>query len=148
MRRCGIDEALSARVFNTLSGGEQRRVMLARALVQVDEHHGLLLADEPLAGLDPRHAAAAMSVLREVADRGAAVVVILHELEAALRWCDAVWLMDRGVLVATGSAEQVLTPARLESVYGLKVVRGDVAGTPTFVWSPGRPELSRPTAAV
>ena len=99
-----------------LSGGQQRRVLLARALAQADGG-AVLLADEPTAGVDPGRADAAMGALRAAADGGLAVVATLHDLTEAWRWADRVWLLAGGRVLADGSPEEVLTDARLRPVY-------------------------------
>ena len=113
------------RAFGSLSGGERQRVLLARAAVQLRGMRapGIALCDEPLSALDPRHAGDALRLMRGWADAGAAVVVVLHNLNAALRHCDDAWLLSEGRLVSSGSAEEVLVPERLTRVYGVKVRR-------------------------
>ena len=111
--------------FGTLSVGQQQRAALARVLAQVaDERPGetrAILADEPVAALDPRHALAALAALRAEAARGLAVVVVLHDLALAARYADrAVLLTDRGTVDGGGDApaEEVLVPERLARVFG------------------------------
>ncbi|MGM0585704.1 MAG: ABC transporter ATP-binding protein [Pseudomonadota bacterium] len=100
-----------------LSGGEQARVLIARALAQ---EAPLTLADEPTAGLDPAHQLAAMEAFAALAAEGRAAVVSLHDLGLAARWCSRLVLMDRGDVVADGAPEAVLTPERLREVYGIE----------------------------
>ena len=113
------------RVFAELSGGQQRRVLLARAWAQSRGPEGqapgggVVLADEPDAGLDLQHAHAAMGVLRELAREGVAVLVVLHGLELAEGYADEVWLMDRGRIVARGPRAEVMRPEVLDPVYGV-----------------------------
>ncbi|MEM1385577.1 MAG: ABC transporter ATP-binding protein [Pseudomonadota bacterium] len=99
-----------------LSGGEQARVLLARALAQ---EAPLLLADEPVAGLDPAHQIAAMEVFAAYARRGGAVIAALHDLGLAARWCSRLVLLNRGLIVADGPPSEVLTAPRLAEVYGI-----------------------------
>jgi iron complex transport system ATP-binding protein len=115
-----MDEAdiahLSGRPVTTLSGGERARVMLARALAAEPE---LLLADEPVAQLDPYHQIGVMELLRRLAGRGGGVVVVLHDLTLAARFCDRLILLSRGRVTADGPPERVLTKENLERVYGV-----------------------------
>lgn len=118
-----VERALSAcelggfegRRVDTLSGGEFARAMLARLLAG---EHSVLIADEPAADLDPPHKVDVMRILREAADRGACVVVALHDLELADAWCDALWLMQDGMLAAAGPPRAVLDPVLLTRAYG------------------------------
>lgn len=116
MKRADI-EHLRDRVATELSGGERARVLLARALAV--EARGLI-ADEPLASLDPGHQIDVMELLRSEAASGALVVAVLHDLTMAARYCDRLLLMDRGRLVAQGAALEVLNEANLRSVYGVQ----------------------------
>lgn len=116
--------SLRDRVATELSGGERARVMLARALaVQAPA----LIADEPLASLDPGHQIDVMDLLQAEARGGALVITVLHDLTMAARYCDRVLLMARGELVAQGAPEAVLTPENLRAVYGIEA-RIDRAG--------------------
>lgn len=114
---CGI-RPLLALPFLKLSGGQQRRVLLARTLAQASGG-AVLVADEPTAGMDPGHADSAMAVLRAAADDGLAVVATLHDLTAAWRYADRVWLVHGGRLVADGTPAEVLRHEVLQPVYGV-----------------------------
>lgn len=107
---------LAQRRATELSGGETARVVVARALAQ---EAALLVADEPTAGLDPAHQIALMRVFRRMASEGGAVVVSLHELGLAARFCDRVILLERGRVVADAAPEDALSPERLAAVYGV-----------------------------
>ena len=122
--------AFAARPAVTLSGGEQARVLLARALAQETP---LLLADEPTAGLDPAHQIAAMETFAGLAREGRGAVVSLHDLGLAARWCTRLVLMDRGRVVADGPPAAVLTPERLAEVYGVHAYRAEVDGAPVIM---------------
>lgn len=125
---------LSERTTATLSGGERGRVLLARALaVQAQA----LLADEPMAALDPFHQIHTMETLAAEARRGVAVVAALHDLTLAARYCDEAVLLKGGQVVAAGPVGEVLTPERLEEVYGVGVARGEIGGEP-FILPWGR----------
>jgi iron complex transport system ATP-binding protein len=104
------------RVATELSGGERARVLLARALAV---EAGALIVDEPLAALDPGHRIDVMALLAREAALGALVIVVLHDLTTAARYCDRLVLLDKGRLIEDGAPMQVLTPERLRSVYGI-----------------------------
>jgi iron complex transport system ATP-binding protein len=115
---------LSGRSYLALSGGERQRVHLARVLAQL--WPGLagqsLLLDEPTSMLDPLHQHTMLQAVREFADRGAAVLVILHDLNLAARYCDRVLLLEGGRPVALDTPRQVLRPDTLKAVFGLEVL--------------------------
>jgi len=104
------------RAATQLSGGEQARVLIARALAQDTP---LLLADEPIAGLDPAHQIATMQTFAGLADQGKSVVVSLHDLGLAARHCTRLILLGDSTIVADGAPEDVLTPDRLAQVFGI-----------------------------
>ena len=115
----------AAEPVGLLSAGQQQRVWLARALVQVGVAGAgdtrALLADEPVSAQDPRHALAVMALLRGQAASGLAVAVVLHDLWMALRFCDrAVLLAERGRIVAAGPTRETLTEAALGGVFGVR----------------------------
>ena len=121
---------LRDRPIDQLSGGERARALLARALAVGAP---LLLADEPLAALDPSHQIDVMRLLRAEADRGATVIAVLHDLTLAARWCDRLLLIDRGRLVADGSPRDVLSAERIGAVYGVSAFIGEAGGEPLVV---------------
>lgn len=111
-------EHLLGRAFPSLSGGERARVSLARVLAQGT---AILMLDEPTAALDLRHQEDVMAIAREQAAAGRAVVVVLHDLSLAAAWADDIAIVADGALAAMGSPREVLTPERVESVYGIAV---------------------------
>lgn len=100
--------------LTSLSGGERQRVALARAAAQGADH---VLLDEPTNHLDIRHRLDLLGVVRRIARTA---VVVLHDLDLAARFCDRVILLDDGLIVAAGTAAEVLTPAQLEPVYRVR----------------------------
>jgi iron complex transport system ATP-binding protein len=115
---------LSGRSYLALSGGERQRVHLARVLAQLwpGEAGQTLLLDEPTSMLDPLHQHTTLQAVREFADRGAAVLVILHDLNLAARYCDRLLLLEGGRPVVLDTPEQVLRPEPLKAVFGLEVL--------------------------
>ncbi|OCC24189.1 ABC transporter [Croceicoccus estronivorus] len=113
-----------------LSGGERARVLLARALAVGAKG---LIADEPLASLDPGHQIDVMTLLAREAHGGALVIAVLHDLTMAARYCDRLLLIDRGRLVADGPPADVLTPERLAGVYGIGAYVRTDGNTPMIV---------------
>lgn len=109
--------ALADRPLDALSGGEQARAHLARALAA---RAPVLAVDEPAAALDLRHQHEAMAVLRAEADRGAAVIAALHDLGAAARWADRVIVLDQGRVAADAAPEAALSADLLARVFGVR----------------------------
>ncbi|GAA4525668.1 ABC transporter ATP-binding protein [Nonomuraea ferruginea] len=114
--RVGLTGA-AGRIFATLSGGEKQRVLLARALAQQTR---LLLLDEPTSHLDIRHQLELLHLVREL---GVATLAVLHDLNQAAAFCDRLYVMNAGRIVAGGPPEQVLTPDLISEVYGVRAVR-------------------------
>lgn len=108
---------LARRPAVDLSGGEQARVLIARALAQ---EAPMLVADEPAAGLDPAHQIDLMATLAGLARGGSGVLASLHDLGLAARWCDRLVLLAGGRVVAEGPPAAVLTPERLAEVYAVR----------------------------
>jgi iron complex transport system ATP-binding protein len=111
-------DSLARRRALDLSGGERARVLLARVLAGEPR---VLLADEPLANLDPRHQLEALRLLRGAADAGAAVVLVLHDLAAAARAADRLILLAGGRVLGDGQPADVLTAALLAEAYGVEM---------------------------
>lgn len=121
--------AFAARPIGELSGGERARVLLARVLAGEPDW---LLADEPLASLDPAHQLDLLDRLRDQAARGTGVVVVLHDVAQAARIADDAILMAGGRIVAAGTAHEVLTVDRLGALFGVRLamVPGHGIGVP------------------
>ncbi|PZP31027.1 MAG: ABC transporter [Roseateles depolymerans] len=113
---------LQGRRFDTLSGGEQARVQLARVFAQLwDARGGLLLFDEPLAALDPGLTLELTGAMQAfAAERGHALVAVLHDLNIALNHFERLWLVREGRILADCDAMPAALPL-LEQLYGLKL---------------------------
>ena len=120
---------LGDRPISQLSGGERQRVFLARAFAQ---EAALLVLDEPTAALDLAHQVLLVNALRRRAREGGGALLVLHDLALAGAACDRLALLDRGRVVAEGTAEKVLRPAVLSPVYGtdVEVVPNPATGQP------------------
>jgi len=116
LARCDASDFAERRI-DELSSGERARVLLARVLAT---QASVLLADEPAAHLDPAHQLRLMELLREEAKRGAAVVVTMHDLALASRFCDVVMVLDRGRLAGLGPPHVVLSGNMLRDVFGIE----------------------------
>ncbi len=112
------------RSYLALSGGEQQRVHLARVFAQLwpGSAGQVLLLDEPTAMLDPLHQHSILSSVRQFAEQGGAVLVILHDLNLAARYCDRLLLLANGCARLSGTPEQVLRAEPLRAVFGLDVL--------------------------
>ena len=106
--------AFSDRIATKLSGGEQARALIARALAQDTP---ILMADEPTSSLDPANQISTLKIFLELAKAGKGIIASIHDLGLAARYCTKLALLDRGKLVAFGPADAVLTPINLRTVF-------------------------------
>jgi iron complex transport system ATP-binding protein len=110
-------EGFEKREFSELSSGERRLVLIARTLAQSAE---ILLLDEPTTFLDPKHEIEVMNLCRKLAlDRGKTVIAVLHNLEMAVKYSDAMVFMKKGKVLASGKPDEVLDADLLEQVYDI-----------------------------
>lgn len=132
MRACDVD-GLSDRDASAISGGERRRVFLARALAQEAE---IWLLDEPTAGLDPRHRLAFLDLLGRVQrERAATVLLVTHELELAADHADRVLLLGKGRCLAAGTPAEALTADTIRLAFGVEArIDTDPDGHPAIRW--------------
>lgn len=127
LARAGAGPLADRRVAE-LSGGERQLAQIARALAQGAAH---LLLDEPTSALDLHHQLRVFGVLRAQADAGAAVAIVLHDLNEASRRCDRLAVVDREGIRAVGTPTEILTAARLADVWRVEArVHADELGYP------------------
>jgi iron complex transport system ATP-binding protein len=134
--RSAIERAIAAadvgslrdRVVTQLSGGERARVMLARVFAS---EAAIILADEPVAALDPFHQLQVMRTLREHAGNGGSVLVVMHDLNLAVRYCDRLVAIDRGRVIAAGTPRQVLDDPATAAAYSVNI---ELVGSGEDVW--------------
>lgn len=107
----------SLRDINQLSGGERQKVYIARALVQDPK---ILLLDEPTANLDLKHQLEVLDLLLETKKKGVGIIIAIHDLNLALRYCDKFIILHYGKIFASGGQE-VINKENIEAVYGVKV---------------------------
>ena len=124
MRLTGISH-LRDRIVTSLSGGERTLVMIARCLAGRAE---ILLADEPVTGLDPRHQIKVIQTLLSSVTKNTGVVMVLHDLSLAARYCTRLILIHEGRVTAEGDPTSVLTPKNLSDVYGIDASLREIDG--------------------
>lgn len=133
LARCEAGE-FADRPIDQLSAGERARVLLARALATAAP---ILMADEPAAHLDPAHQLSLMRLLKDEARRGTAVLVTLHDLALASRYCDEIVVLEKGTIAAQGVPHEALDDATLARVFAIRALRvreGD--GSAVLAWTP------------
>ncbi|WP_460490725.1 ABC transporter ATP-binding protein, partial [Corynebacterium nasicanis] len=121
---------LADRSVDELSGGQRQRVWIAMALAQDTD---ILLLDEPTTYLDIAHQIDILDLLRDLnAERGTTVVMVLHDLNLASRYCDQLVALSAGRVVSAGPPAQVITPALIREVFDLpsRIVPDPVSGAP------------------
>ena len=127
--------AFAARPFASLSGGEQKRVLIASAIAQ---EAPVVLLDEPTAALDLHHQITVYELLRRLAGQGKALAVVTHDLNLAAQFCDRLILLDSGRVAADGPPAAVLDKKLLEEVYGqpMVLIENPATGTPVVLAVP------------
>lgn len=137
-----VDQALEAvnmtgfgnRLYQTLSGGEQQRLQIARALAQQPR---LLVLDEPTNHLDVHAQLSTLELLRKLARAGATVLLALHDLNLAASFCDSLVVLHRGTVVGQGAPEAILDPKLLRDVYEVdaSVFQHPITGRPILAYN-------------
>ncbi len=129
LARLGL-EHLALRYLDQLSGGEQQKILLARALVQ---EPSVLLLDEPTSSLDLRNQYEVLGLVRQACrQRGISAVLVIHDLNLALRFCDRFLFLHGGEVFAAGGPE-VVTPDNIQAVYGIRAAVERVQGVSVVV---------------
>ncbi|MEV0222114.1 ABC transporter ATP-binding protein [Streptomyces sp. NPDC050704] len=131
MRQTSVTD-LSGRLVDELSGGQRQRVWVAMALAQ---HTDIMLLDEPTTFLDITHQIELLELFTDLHHAGHTMVAVLHDLNHAARYGTHLIAMKDGVVVATGTPDEVVTAELVEEVFGLRclVMRDPVAGSPQVV---------------
>ena len=119
MALTGVD-VFADRFVDTLSGGERQRVWLAMLLAQNAQ---CLLLDEPTSALDIVHQLDVLSLVHRLStERGLCVIIVLHDVNMAARFCDRIVALHSGMLVAAGTPDDIMTPEALKRIYGLDMI--------------------------
>lgn len=112
-------ENFAERIVDTLSGGERQRAWIAMLIAQDAR---CLLLDEPTAALDIAHQIEVLSLVRRLAwETGRSVVIVLHDINMAARFCDRIHALKAGRVVATGTPEEIMVPPTLHTIYGINM---------------------------
>jgi len=132
--KCGV-ENLIHRNFNTLSGGEQRRIHFARTLLQLwrpsdAKDPKYLLLDEPTANLDLTYEVKMLNIIKEVANEGSGVMLVLHDLNLAAKYSDKIILLSDGKTVEIGAPKDVLRAELLSVIYDIDI---EIKEDPLFI---------------
>jgi ferric hydroxamate transport system ATP-binding protein len=123
-------EPFAGRLVDNLSGGERQRVWLAMLVAQDAQ---FLLLDEPISALDVTHQVEVLALVQRLSrERGLGVVVVLHDVNMASRFCDEILALQMGRLIARGTPDEIMTPDQLEAIYGIAmdVIPHPVTGQP------------------
>ena len=122
---------LATRDINEISGGQQQKVFIARALTQEPD---VLLLDEPTSNLDIRHQLEVMDIIKDIVrEKELSAVMAIHDLNLASRYADRIIMMNSGEIFAAGDPVSALTPENIEHVYGVEVIVNNQDGTPFIV---------------
>jgi iron complex transport system ATP-binding protein len=112
-------ETIKDRIFSQLSGGEQQKVLIARAIVQQSK---IILLDEPTAHLDINYQLEFMELFKKFVLDGTIVILVLHDLNLAAQYCDKIILMNKGKIESFGTVEETITRESLFKVYGIDTI--------------------------
>ena len=119
---------LQKRLYTQMSGGERQRVQLARVLAQIwqpsDHGEQFLILDEPTSAFDLSHQKLTLDIVRQLANRGVGVVMVVHDLNLAARCADNLVVFNGGVIAAQGQPEQVLTESLIKEVFDVEAIIG------------------------
>jgi iron complex transport system ATP-binding protein len=130
LRHTGAED-LAMRNFDSLSGGQQQKVIIARAIAQEAE---ILLLDEPTSSLDIMHQLEVMELLRYMVSKdNLSAIISMHDLNLASRYADKVIMLEKGKIVAAGWPESVLTPENIASVYNVEAAVESIKNRPHII---------------
>ncbi len=134
MKECGVSKLVN-RNFNTLSGGEQRRIHFARTLLQLwrpsdSDDPKYLFLDEPTANLDLTYEIKLLNIVKNAAKNGTGVMLVLHDLNLAAKFSDKIAILNNGILVEVGKPNEVLKADLLSKIYNIEI---NVKTDPLFI---------------
>ena len=138
-------EALEGRLYPTLSGGERQRVQLARVIAQIglgQRKDRYLLLDEPTSSLDLAYQHGTLRIVRRMADEGAGVLVVLHDLNLAAHYADRIGVLSEGRLISLGHPREVLTREVLREVFRVTARILPAPWSPSHPWILVEPDVS------
>jgi iron complex transport system ATP-binding protein len=146
LAQVSIDVALMSRPLSELSGGQLQRVHIARAMTQLFASvrltgQGWLLLDEPLASLDPLHQQQLLALCQKVVrTHDVGVLLVLHDLNLAVQWCDRLVLLGQQQVLSDGATSTVLTEQNLRQAYGMSfhIKTIEIEGVPRTLVVPGQ----------
>lgn len=124
---------LADRLVDTLSGGERQRAWLAMLVAQDTE---CLLLDEPISALDIAHQLEVLSLVRKLSqDKGLGIIIVLHDINMAARFCDSITALHSGQVIMQGNSETIMTPDTLQRIYGLPmdIMQHEPTGRPLAI---------------
>jgi polar amino acid transport system ATP-binding protein len=141
LRRVGLEDKTDAHPYQ-LSGGQQQRVAIARALAM---EPAVMLFDEPTSALDPELTGEVLDTMKELADEGMTMLVVSHEMQFARRVADRIYMFDQGVVIESGSPEQLFrAPSKERTQRFLDRLMSWEAASGTDIVAPNRTRSGRP----
>ena len=124
-------EKFAMRDINELSGGQQQKVFIARALTQEPD---VLLFDEPTSNLDIKHQLEVMEIIKSIVrEKEISAIMAIHDLNLASRYADRIIMMNDGEIFSAGDSVSVLTPESIKRVYGVEAEVNHIHGRPYIV---------------
>ncbi|MBQ8692840.1 MAG: ABC transporter ATP-binding protein [Synergistaceae bacterium] len=121
----------SERMFSSLSGGEKQRTLIARAIAQ---DTSLLILDEPTNHLDIYFQIQIMDLIKSLSISGLASLVVMHDLNLAAKYCDKIYVMNKGMIYASGKPSEIITPELISSVYKVRAEIINNSGSPHIIF--------------